>query len=233
MVDVRKLIKKTHSLENREINLYKFSNDENKPKILFIGVFHGDEIEGEYIINKIEDKISNNIDLLNKYQVYTLPCLNPDGKHLKTRCNSSKIDLNRNYPTKNFGEKAVDNNGEIMFAGETAASELETKFMMEIIEEINPNIIISIHSPLYLVDYDGPAKKLAEFISKKNNYPLVENVGYETPGSFGTWAGIEKQIPLITLETKKIEKEEDLEIYWNENKTALLDILKTDINELI
>lgn len=30
--------------------------------------------------------------------------------------------------------------------------------------------------------------------------PLQESIGYPTPGSFGTWAGVEKGIPTITLE---------------------------------
>ena len=40
-------------------------------------------------------------------------------------------------------------------------------------------------------------------ISKIINYPVEENIGYPTPGSFGTWAGIEKEIPTITLELDK------------------------------
>ena len=32
------------------------------------------------------------------------------------------------------------------------------------------------------------------------NYPIEPSIGYPTPGSFGTWAGIEKNIFTITLE---------------------------------
>ena len=31
-------------------------------------------------------------------------------------------------------------------------------------------------------------------------YPIEESIGYPTPGSFGTWAGIEREILTITLE---------------------------------
>ena len=34
-------------------------------------------------------------------------------------------------------------------------------------------------------------------ISDIMNYPVEPSIGYPTPGSFGTWAGIEKQIPTI------------------------------------
>lgn len=40
----------------------------------------------------------------------------------------------------------------------------------------------------------------ANAISKIIGYPVEESIGYPTPGSFGTWAGVEKGIPTITLE---------------------------------
>ena len=32
-----------------------------------------------------------------------IPCLNPDGMSKNTRTNSNGVDLNRNFPTKNWG----------------------------------------------------------------------------------------------------------------------------------
>jgi protein MpaA len=43
-------------------------------------------------------------------------------------------------------------------------------------------------------------KKLQKKISKIIKYPTEGSIGYPTPGSFGTWAGIEHNIPVITLE---------------------------------
>ena len=56
------------------------------------------------------------------------------------------------------------------------------------------------HAPFKVVNYDGNAKLIAQKISNIINYPVQENIGYPTPGSLGTWAGIEKNIPTITLE---------------------------------
>ena len=50
------------------------------------------------------------------------------------------------------------------------------------------------------MNYDGNAKQIAEKISNIIGYPVEKSIGYPTPGSFGTWAGIEKNIPTITLE---------------------------------
>ena len=51
-----------------------------------------------------------------------------------------------------------------------------------------------------LVNYDGDAEEIAEKISKIINYPVEADIGYPTPGSFGTYCGIERNIPTITLE---------------------------------
>ena len=93
--------------------------------------------------------------------------------------------------------------------------------MMNLVEKYNPCKIISFHSDLHLIDYDGPAKDLALMWSEKTRYKFVQSVGYETPGSFGTWAGIEKQIPLITVETWRAVNNADLEKIWQELRPAM------------
>ena len=131
-----------------------------------------------------------------------IPCLNPDGMQLGTRTNANGVDLNRNFPTKNWGEdtsKAGDNPTDY-FGGTSPASEIETQFVIDVIEEYKPELIITLHAPYKVVNYDGPARDIAEKISEIIHYPVEESIGYPTPGSFGTYAGIERQIPTITLE---------------------------------
>lgn len=161
----------------------------NHRKILIIGVFHGDEPQGKYLIEEY-------IKLYPQSSLLFIPCLNPDGLQLNQRTNSNGVDLNRNFPTKNWipGEK------DQFFGGYKPASETETQFLIDTIDEFKPNIILTLHAPYKVVNYDGPAKELAEKISKIINYPVEENIGYPTPGSFGTYAGIEKNIKIITLE---------------------------------
>jgi protein MpaA len=60
------------------------------------------------------------------------------------------------------------------------------------------------------VNFDGNAKDIAEKISEIINYPVQESIGYPTPGSFGTFAGIERNIPTITLELSDKESIETL-----------------------
>lgn len=165
-------------------------------RILVIGCFHGDEPQGKYLIEEyIEQK--NNTKLL------FIPCLNEYGYKNRTRVNENGVDLNRNFPTKNW--VLTDKNE--FYGGASPACEIQTKFVMEVIEEIKPKLILTIHAPFKVVNYDGNAREIAEKISKLTGYPVASSIGYPTPGSFGTWAGIERQIPTITLE---LDEEVDL-----------------------
>lgn len=170
------------------------------PSVLVIGVFHGDEPQGDFLIRKYL-KMNPDTKLL------MVPCLNKSGFEAKTRVNSNGVDLNRNFPTENWvlGEKNE------FYGGESPASEKETKFLIEVIEKYSPKAILALHAPYKVVNYDGDAKELAEKISVIIKYPVEESIGYPTPGSFGTWAGIERNVPTITLELDEGVNIEELE----------------------
>ncbi len=173
--------------------------------VLVIGVVHGDEPQGDYLIRKY-------YELCPETKLMLVPCLNPDGMESKTRTNFRGVDLNRNFPSKNW----ILSEKNEYFGGETPASEPETKFLIELIDKYSPKAILTLHSPYKVVNYDGgntdEAKILAKKISEIIGYPVQENIGYPTPGSFGTWAGIEKGIPVITLEL-----DENIEVVELEN----------------
>lgn len=202
-----KKLKSIKTVQNRDVELIEIPSESNNRTILIIGVFHGDEPQGEFLIRKfLETKKSP-----CKNRTLIIPCLNPDGKALGTRQNANGIDLNRNFPTKN--RKLITDKQ--YFGGETAASELETQFIIEILEEYKPNFILSLHAPYRVVNFDGAAEEYANRISEITGYPVEPDIGYETPGSFGTYAGKERNIPTITLELPEDKNDEEL---WAETK---------------
>jgi len=208
------ILKKTYSKNNNEIVLieaggiaippYCQNEDQQsmsgiparQPKtVLIIGVVHGDEPQGKFLIEKY---LKTNEEMLNeaKNRLLFIPCINPDGLKNKSRQNANLVDINRNFPTNNW--ELTEKNE--YFGGDTPASEIETKFVTEIVEKYTPDAILTFHAPYKVVNYDGPAEKIAQEISKIINYPTQQDIGYPTPGSFGTYAGIERHIPTITLE---------------------------------
>ena len=58
--------------------------------------------------------------------------------------------------------------------------------------------IISLHARLGCID-DANASPLGHWLAQAMDLPLVQEIGYPTPGSFGTWAQENRQ-PLITVE---------------------------------
>lgn len=200
-----KLLNKIKTAQNREVELLEMTSTSNEKTVLLIGVFHGDEPQGEFLIKKfIETKITP-----CKNKTLIIPCLNPDGKALGTRQNSNGVDLNRNFPTKN--RKMLEDKH--YFCGETPASEIETRFIIDVLEKYKPDFILSLHAPYRVVNYDGDAKSYAEKLSEITGYPVEEDIGYETPGSFGTYAGKERNIPTITLELPEDKSDDEL---WKE-----------------
>ena len=174
-------------------------NGNLKSSVLVIGCFHGDEPQGKYLIEKyLEQKPDTNIMFV--------PCLNEYGVQNNTRTNSNGVDLNRNFPTKNW----VLSEKDAYYGGAEPASEEETKFIIDLINKTNPKLILSLHAPYKVVNYDGDGLKISEKISEITGYPVEPSIGYPTPGSFGTWAGIERQIPTITLELDEEVNVEEL-----------------------
>ncbi len=175
----------------------KLAGNIQNPTVLVIGCFHGDEPQGKYLIAEYLKQFPDS-------KMLFIPCLNEYGVEHNVRTNKNGVDLNRNFPTKNW-ELTQRNE---FFGGETPASEEETRFVINVVEKYNPKFILTLHAPFKVVNYDGDAREIAEEISKIINYPVEANIGYPTPGSFGTWAGIEKEIPTITLE---LDEEVDVE----------------------
>lgn len=197
-----KILENTITAQGNIISLCGLSVIEKYTNLtLVIGVVHGDEYQGEQLINKYIENVDNK-------KILFIPCLNPDGKLLCTRVNSRGVDINRNFPTKNWALTEKDN----YWGGINPASEIETQFVIDIIEKYKPKDIITLHTPYKIVNYDGPAKELAKEISEIIGYPVEPSIGYPTPGSFGTYAGIERNLPIITLEMDDCETIENLYI---------------------
>jgi protein MpaA len=209
------------SVQNRPIEGVFFSPEPvSALDTLFIGVFHGDEgISGVLLERLITlwqwgEFVEGPIDFSQK-PVLIVPVLNPDGLAVKTRVNANGVDLNRNYPTPEWEELNQETS---YYSGKSPASEPETCLVMALIEQYKPKKIITVHSPYKVLNFDGPACPLAEAMGDKSGYAVVEDIGYPTPGSFGTYAGKIRQIPVVTLE---LPEDEPLETVWQDNAASL------------
>ena len=178
---------------------------------------HGDEITPvKFCFDILEDLRLNPQKIGNNNLVIVAPLVTPDSffREKPTRTNARGVDVNRNFPTKDWNKNAIKlwktryKSDKRRFPGNKSLSEQETIFQVNIIKRYNPNKVISIHAPLTLLDYDGPhfsqksgkaAKQLLVTMSDKAGKYKVSNYPFFT-GSLGNWAGNERDIPTYTLE---------------------------------
>ncbi|HEV2705714.1 MAG TPA: M14 family murein peptide amidase A [Pyrinomonadaceae bacterium] len=169
-----------------------------KRHVLILGGIHGDELHTDAVAREFAASLLKEA-APEDLTVIVVPSINPDGVAASKRVNANGVDLNRNFPTANWNNKAQDARH---FPGQQPGSEPETRIVMKLIERYSPELLISIHAPLNCVNWDGPADKISEAMSRANGYPLKKDIGYPTPGSLGAYAGIEKGIPTVTLELR-------------------------------
>lgn len=215
------------SVAQKDIKIYVLGDDACKDKIAILGSIHGDEPHGKYIIENLISYIKDNPNIIHNKQILFIPAINPDGLAKNTRGNANKVDLNRNFPAKNWTSEDSHKKTRY-YPGDKPASEPETQMLIKYIGNFNPELIINIHSPLKVINYDGiNSEKAAKLMAKYNGYKTASDIGYSTPGSFGTYFGKEKNISVITLETDSNAVEDA----WKENKESLLAVIK-DFNKI-
>jgi protein MpaA len=207
-----------YSVQRRPIELHQLGVDVTRP-VLIMGAIHGDEQTSAAVAAGMLDYLTKHSDAMNGTPVAIITMANPDGYAAVTRVNANHVDLNRNFPAANWSARSAGR-ARRNFGGAASASEPETIALMQTIERLQPRLIISIHSmEKPCNNYDGPAQAVAETMARHNGYPATPTIGYPTPGSLGSWAGIDRQIPMVTLELpRKLPGDQA----WQNNRDAIL-----------
>lgn len=197
-------------VRNRPIMSHVFGQGPNV--ILIVAAIHGNEPAGTILVRQLANHLKENPKLLNEYTIVLLPTANPDGMADNTRHNAHGVDLNRNFATANRINSST--------FGLTALSEPEARAIWQLINHYSPDRIVSIHQPLACIDYDGPAKPLADRMAQYCNLP-IKKLGAKQ-GSLGSYAGLTLGIPIVTLELRNIDSQLSPEQLWQIYGKALL-----------
>lgn len=209
------------SVEGRAIECVRFGGASNLPPILIFAGIHGDERSTVAVARKLIDLLRDSTDQMTP-SVVILPLVNPDGYERRTRTNARGVDLNRNFPAENFRASSRGRYAN----GQSPLSEPESIALHQFVERLKPSRILTLHSirpPKHGNNFDGPAEALAKLLASKNGYNVLPTMGYATPGSFGSWAGVDRKIPTITLE---LPANASADRAWTENREALLAFIR-------
>lgn len=169
-----------------------------KRRVLILGGVHGDEPEGVIAAYGLLKVLYN--DPVAQLSITLVPEFNKDGVLASTRSNSRDVDLNRNLPTKDWTPQYTN---ERYKPGTSANSEPENQALVQFIEQNEPVWILSLHSWKPCLNINAGGLALAQIIQAKTGYEILEDIGYPTPGSLGTFAGAELQIPTLTYEIER------------------------------
>jgi len=212
-----------------------FAPLENKTpqgRILVIGGTHADELTSVSTTFKWIDKLNKHHSGLFHWHV--VPLMNPDGllKKSATRTNHNGVDLNRNMPSNDWHANAIaywqtkSNKNPRKYPGKQPTSEPETQWLVDEINTFKPDAIISVHAPYGVVDFDSLSLNSAPRSLGKLHLNLLGTY----PGSLGNYAGINRNIPVITVELPHawvMPSESEITQIWQD----IVSWLKKNINK--
>ncbi len=206
------------SVNGEPIVMCRYVSDQpDAPNVLIFAGIHGSEGTTVTVTRKFLDELDA-IPRPLAVNLYIIPVANPDGYAAKTRVNTNKVDLNRNFPAKNFSTSQRKTR---YWNGTQPLTEPESRALHDLVLRLKPARILAMHAikaGQHGNNFDGPAQALAELMASKNGYNVLPTMGYDTPGSFGSWAGIDLCIPTITLE---LPSNVNGEAAWKQNREAL------------
>lgn len=179
------------SSEGRPIWGGAFGAGEARP-LLVVGGVHGDEPSSVEAVVGLAGRLDG------VRPVIVVPALNPDGLARNLKNSARDVDLNRNFASRNWRAEHAPG----YFPGPAPLSEPETRLLVGLVEAHAPRGVVAVHAPFACVNYDGPpsAAAWAAEVAAACGWPARGDIGYPTPGSLGSWLGVDRGLPVLTLE---------------------------------
>jgi protein MpaA len=171
------------------------------PALLVFGGIHGDEPASVEALIELAFRLQGHEqghrdDGAGRGPVWLVPAVNPDGVARGSKNSAHDVDLNRNFPARSF----VTAHAPRYFPGPAPLSEPETRVIADLLAREPIAAVVAVHAPFACINYDGPAADWAEAVAAACGWPARADIGYPTPGSLGSWLGIDRGLPVLTVE---------------------------------
>lgn len=127
------------SARGQAIRVFRLGS--GRPRILVVGCLRGDGCAGSVVANRLLHATPP-----TRGSIWVVQDLNPDAHAAGRRTNANGVDLGRNFPVRWRSRRA---------AGQTPASEVETRIAMRLIRRLRPAVTIWFQQPFARVNASG------------------------------------------------------------------------------
>ena len=193
------------SVQGRELWMGDVGPGTAPQKVLILGAIHGDELSASSVALQWMGLARQAPGAVHWRFI---PVLNPDGLLAQPprRVNAHGVDLNRNFPTPHWEQEAPrywvqrTRKDPRRWPGPKPLSEPESRLVQAQMESFAPDLIVSIHAPYGVLDFDGPSEP-----PKHLGRLTLDPVGV-FPGSLGYYGGVHKGVPVVTIELPNAQR---------------------------
>lgn len=186
-----------YSVQGRPIVLETFGVGPRH--ILVVGGVHGNEYSGPLVVRFAAFLRANPSVIPSGTQVDVIANANPDGTAWHRRTNAHNVDLNRNFPARNWSRTRGLGGAS---PGARPGSEPETQAMLGVLASGHYLRVVSMHSRGGIIDYDGPGGwHLARRMSRASHVRVHRLPAYH--GSMGSYFPEVYRAPIITWELSR------------------------------
>lgn len=186
-------------------------------RVLVVGGMHGDEMAASTLaLRWLALAQADPAEVHWRF----IPVLNPDGMFQPTprRTNARGVDLNRNFPTPHWQRESRlyweqrTRKDPRRYPGPSPLSEPESRYLNDEMDRFQPHLIVSVHAPYGLLDFDGPAVEPPRRLGRLH----LDQLGVY-PGSLGNYGGVHRGMPVVTIElasATELPRDDDVHTMW-------------------
>ncbi len=203
-----------HTVLGRPIEALHFvppSYAKPRAAAVLFGAIHGDEPVTQLMLERLADEL---VERPPGRDTWIIPALNVDGVLAGTKNNANDVDLNRSFAAASWTAQYAAG----YFPGAAAESEPEAKALVDLIDRVDAKRLIAVHATYRCMNWDGTGRALAEEMAALAGYPANGDIGYPTPGSFGSKYGLDRGLEIVTIEVPYLMIDEAA---WTDTRAAL------------
>ncbi len=151
-----------HSVMGHALRAFELGDRSADVTVVALAAMHGNETGGSVVLDNLRDG-----SRVHGVHLWLIPRDNPDGVLRDNRHNAHGVDLNRNFPTKWEFQRGY------YYSGRRPSSEPETRSLQRFLDHVDPDYVVTFHSPLHGVDaYQSKDRPFAHRLARHLLLPL-------------------------------------------------------------